>query len=303
MKIIALTGATSMLGLALIKQCILNKIKVIAFVRHDSSKINRLPDSDLVMVIQCNLDNLDNLDPNEMKLANPEIFYHFGWEHADKQGRYNCDKQLKNIYHTLAAVRLSKKLGCKRFIGAGSQAEYGRSSTPLTANTPINPEITYGIAKYAAGKFARIECEKLSLEYIWIRILSIYGCNDNEGTLIKEFIKNCKNNYSMPLGPCTHIWDYLHEDDAGRAFLSIGEKGMDGKTYCLGSGIGKPLKEYLEIIRNMINPEYNLHYGEIPYSENAVKYLSADISELTNDTGWKPEVSFEEGIRAIIAKN
>jgi len=299
MKVITLTGATSMLGLALIKQCIFNKIKVIAFVRPDSRRLNRLPDSDLITVVKCNLDDLVNFDPAEVKSEIPDVFYHFGWEYTDKQGRYNCDKQLKNIHHTLAAVHLVKKWGCKRFIGAGSQAEYGCSLTPLSSNTPVDPEMAYGIAKYAAGKFAKIECEKLNLGYVWIRILSIYGRNDNEGTLIKDFIEKCKNNHPMPLGPCTHIWDYLYEDDAGRAFLAIGEKGLNGKTYCLGSGIGKPLKEYLETIRSIVNPEYVPRYGEIPYSEKSVKYLCADISELTNDTGWKPEVSFKERIKKI----
>jgi len=300
MKVVALTGATSMLGLALIKQCILNKIKIVAFVRPDSSRLSRLPDSDLITVVKCNLDALANFDSAEVKSENPDVFYHFGWEYTDKQGRYSCDKQLKNVHHTLAAVHFAKKLGCKRFIGAGSQAEYGRSLTPLSSNTPVDPEMAYGIAKYAAGKLVKIECEKLQLECIWIRILSIYGCNDNEGTLIKDFIGNCKNNRPMLLGPCTHIWDYLYEDDAGRAFLAVGEKGLDGKVYCLGSGIGRPLKEYLESIRSMVNPAYVLQYGEIPYSEESVKYLCADISELTNDTGWKPEVSFEEGIKMII---
>jgi len=303
MKVIALTGATSMLGLALIKQCILNKIGVVAFVRPDSPRLSRLPDSDLITVVKCNLDDLANFDPAEVRSEIPDVFYHFGWEYTDKQGRNNCDKQLKNIHHTLAVVHFAKKLGCKRFIGAGSQAEYGRSLTPLSSNTPVDPEMAYGIAKYTAGKFAKIECEKLHLEYIWIRILSIYGYNDNEGTLIKDFIENCKNDQPMPLSPCTHIWDYLYEDDAGRAFLAVGEKGLDGQVYCLGSGVGKPLKEYLEIIKSMVNPAYILRYGEIPYNEKSLKYLCANISELTNDTKWKPEISFEDGIKEIIETN
>jgi len=303
MNTIALTGATSMLGLALIKQCIQRAIKVIAFVRPNSSRLNRLPDSSLVTIINCSLDNLMNFDPLEEKFDKPEIFFHFGWEYTDKQGRYDCDKQLKNIFHTLAAVHLAEKLGCKRFIGAGSQAEYGRSLSNLTGTTPVDPEIAYGIAKYAAGKLSKIECEKLKLEHIWVRVLSVYGSNDNEDTLIKTFIHNCKNNYPMPLSPCTHIWDYLYEDDAGRAFLAIGEKGSNGKVYCLGNGVGKPLKEYLETINTIINPSYIPQYGKIPYVEKSVKQLCADISELTNDTGWKPEVEFEEGIRKIIAKS
>jgi nucleoside-diphosphate-sugar epimerase len=298
MKTIALTGATSMIGIALIKQCIQNNIKIIAFVRPGSSRINRMPASDLITIFECSLEGLADFDVS-IVAASVDVFYHLGWDATDKDGRNSCEKQLQNIQHTLSAVSIAKKLGCKKFIGIGSQAEYGNASRPLNGNTPVSPEIAYGVAKYAAGKFAQIECEKLALEYNWIRILSIYGSNDNDDTLIKAFIDNCKNNRSMPLSPCTHIWDYLYEDDAGRALIAVGERGITGKTYCLGSGVGNPLNEYLEIIKNRINPDYKPDYGEIPYTEKSVQYLCADISELTADTGWKPEVLFEEGIEAI----
>jgi nucleoside-diphosphate-sugar epimerase len=171
---------------------------------------------------------------------------------------------------------------------------------PLNSAVPANPETAYGIAKYAAGRVSKIECKKLEMEYNWIRVLSVYGVNDNDDTLVKTFIYNCKNNQPMPLSACTHIWDYLYEDDAGRALLAIGGKGINGKIYCLGSGIGKPLKEYLEIIRNATNAKYQPNYGKISYTEKSIKYLCADITELTADTGWRPEISFEEGIRKMV---
>jgi nucleoside-diphosphate-sugar epimerase len=301
MKSIALTGATSMIGIALIKQCIQNNIAVLALVRPGSSRRNRVPDSDLVTILECNLDNLTGLN-NPVNITLPiDVFYHLGWDDTDKIGRYSCEKQLKNIGYTLAAVSLAKKLGCKRFIGAGSQAEYGNACWPLNGNIPVNPEIAYGIAKYAAGKFSKIECEKLNMEHIWIRILSVYGNNDNNDTLINTFITKCKNNESLPLSACTHIWDYLHEDDAGGALLCIGEKGINGKIYCLGSGMGRPLKEYLEVIKNIVNANYQPDYGQIPYTEKSIRYLNADISELIADTGWRPGISFKEGIEMMIA--
>jgi len=302
MKTIALTGATSMTGVALIKECIKNGVNVIAFVRSNSKKVSRIPKSNLVNIYICDNDMLRDFDISDCIKLSPDVFYHLSWNNTDKQFGLNSSvDQIKNIQFVLDAVSLAKKMGCCKFVGAGSQAEYGRSLNYLTGTTPVNPEIAYGIAKYAAGKFAKIECEKLNLEYIWVRILSVYGIYDNDDTLIKTFIYNCKNNYPMPLGPCTHIWDYLYEDDAGRAFFAIGEKGLNEKIYCLGSGIGKPLKEYLEIIKNMINPDYIPQYGEIPYVEKSVNYLCADISELTCDTGWKPEVEFKEGIKKIIS--
>jgi nucleoside-diphosphate-sugar epimerase len=161
MKSIALTGATSMIGTALIKQCIQNNIKVLAFVRSGSSRINRMPNSDLVTVIECDLDGLAGFEtPSDIPLP-IDVFYHIGWDATDKQRRNSCDKQLKNIKYTLDAVQLTKRLGCKRFIGTGSQAEYGNSHQPLNAAVPVNPEMAYGVAKYAAGKLSQIECTNI----------------------------------------------------------------------------------------------------------------------------------------------
>ncbi|GHT97795.1 CDP-abequose synthase [Spirochaetia bacterium] len=300
MNAIALSGATSMIGLALVKQYILNNVKVYALVRPGSPRINRLPASDLITVLEYGLDSLAGSDLPDAVTSEVDVFYHVAWSDTDKIGRNSCDKQLLNIQYTLDAVHLAKKLGCKKFIGTGSQAEYGHASIPLNGTVPTNPEIAYGIAKYAAGKLAKIECEKLGLEYNWVRILSVYGINDSNDTLIKTFITNCKNNQPMGLSPCTHIWDYLYEDDAGRALFAIGEKGIDGKVYCLGSGTGKPLREYLETVKKIINPDYMPGYGEILYNDKSVTYLCADTSELTADTGWEPEVSFEEGIKKIL---
>lgn len=53
-------------------------------------------------------------------------------------------------------------------------------------------------------------------------------------------------------------------------------------------------------MRNEINPKASLGIGEIPYAPKQVMYLCADITELTNDTGFQPQTDFIEGIRKTI---
>jgi nucleoside-diphosphate-sugar epimerase len=296
MKTLALTGATSMIGIALIKQCIENNIKVLAFVRRGSLKTDRIPASDLITVINCNLDELASFDAGS-KTA--DIFYHIAWSNTLRKDFNSCYDQLKNVQYTLDAVHLAKRMGCKKFLGAGTQAEHDYSTLALRSDSPVNPGTGYGIAKYAAGKLSKIECDKLNLEYNWVRLLYVYGPNYNEDTVIMSFIKNCRNNTPMELSDCTQIVDYLYADDAGRALLLLGRKGRSGKTYILGSGAGRPLRDYLEIIREKINPGYTPGYGKIS-GVNTIKYLAADISELEFDTGWKPDISFEKGVDNLL---
>ena len=299
MKTIALTGATSMTGLALIKQCIKRNTSVIAFVRPDSGNIYRLPESSLIKPVECSLENIGNFNLPE-SCSKADVFYHIGWVNNSREKRGSCRLQAENIPYAIDTVQMAKKMQCSRYIFLGSQAEVGLTNKPINPETFINPVSADGIANYAAGKITGIECNAQGLEHIWVRLVSEYGPHDHKDRLIKQFIKNCKNGIPIDLGDCTKIWDYLYEDDAGEALYLIGLKGHNGKMYTLGSGTGRPQKEYLEIIKNKINPEYRPNYGAKKSSENDILYLAADISELSRDTGWQPKVSFEEGIDAVI---
>ena len=75
---------------------------------------------------------------------------------------------------------------------------------------------------------------------------------------------------------------------------------LDGHTFVIGSGIGRPLREYIEIMRDAIDPSLPLGIGEVPYGPKQVMHLQADISDLTAATGFTPEVDFAEGIRRTI---
>ena len=297
MNKIVVTGATSMIGVATIEQAIKNNVEVLAIVRPNSKNLNRLPKSGLIKVLECELDKLDTIDSVGVDY---DVFYHFAWGNTDKTTRNDPVLQEKNIKYSLDAVNLAKKLGCKKFIGAGSQAEYGRVEGKLTAFTPINPDIAYGMAKYAAGRLTNLRCKELGIEHIWVRILSVYGIYDNPFTMINYAIKELLSGREPEFTKCEQKWDYLFSEDAGRAFYLIGEKGKTNKIYCLGSGIARPLSDYVKTINKLLGKPENTGIGKKDYAPNQVMYLEADISELTADTGFKPTISFEDGLKRTI---
>lgn len=292
------TGPTGAIGVALIEELVKHNIFVYAVCRKNSSRIANIPVHKLVKIIECDLDELNTL---ALKInSGCDIFYHLGWMATIGDGRNDTDLQLQNIRYTLDAVNVAHQLNCRRFIGAGSQAEYGRVEGKISPNTPAFPENGYGIAKLCAGQLSRIKCEQLGIAHIWTRILSIYGPFDGPRTMISSTIRTLldKNKPALTLGD--QQWDYLYSKDAATAFYLIGKHGISGKTYCIGSGQAAPLRQYIETLRNQIDPSLPLGFGEIPYGDKQVMHLEADISDLHKDTGFVPQYSFEKGIQETI---
>ena len=297
MKKVIITGSTGMVGLNLIKYLLNKNIEVTAIIRPNSKRKNVLPNNTNLKIVECDLANIQTADITK---DNYDVLYHLAWGGTTGESRNDIEMQLKNIVYTINTIKLAKTIGCKRIIGAGSQAEYGRIEGKLSKTTKTNPETAYGVAKLCAGNMGKILAEQLEMEFIWTRILSIYGEYDNNGTMIMTSINSMLNGQAPRYTKAEQIWDYLYVEDLSRALYLIGEKGKDGNIYCIGSGTVKPLYEYINIIKNEINPKLEIKFGEIPYSKNQVMYLCADISDLTKDTGFKPEISFEEGIKRTI---
>ena len=96
------------------------------------------------------------------------------------------------------------------------------------------------------------------------------------------------------------MWDYLYADDAAEALYRMAMFGQNGAVYTVGSGESKQIREYVEILRDAINPALPIEFGAVPYAQDQVMYLKADISELTSDTGFLPRTDFKTGIRKTI---
>ena len=114
---------------------------------------------------------------------------------------------------------------------------------------------------------------------------------------IDKFIK--KEHAAFTKGE--QIWDFLYCDDAAAAFYLIGKNARESKIYPLGSGESRTLADYIPAMRDTVDPDAPLALGELPYNPGQAMYLCADISALTADTGFKPEIGFEKGIEITAA--
>lgn len=293
-----ITGATGAIGMALIEELLRREIPTLVFCRADSARNSRIPDHPLLKKVNCSLSQMAEFQPDFNERY--DVFYHFAWEGTTGEARNDMLLQNRNVRYTLDAVSLAERLGCHTFIGAGSQAEYGRVEGKLTPTTPAFPENGYGMAKLCASQMSRVACEQKGMRHVWARILSVYGPFDGDGSMVMSTIGKLARGEKPSFTAGEQVWDYLYSGDAANAFIALAEKGRHGAVYCLGSGDPRPLKDYILAIRDAVDPDAPLGLGEVPYAPKQVMYLCADISSLREDTGFVPAVTFEEGIRKTV---
>ena len=298
------TGSTGMLAVATIEYLLKEGYEVIAVARPGSSRLMNIPDDDNVTIVELDLKEIITLPDvlAEAGIDSADLFFHFSWDGTHGASRDDMDLQMANIKASLDAVRAAAALKCEAFLGAGSQAECGQLKdgvkvAPDTACFPVNG---YGIGKLCAGQMTRVEAKKLGLRHVWCRILSVYGPYDGAHTMVMSGIGIMLEGKKASYTKGEQMWDYLYCKDAAKAFFLAATKGRDGAVYPIGSGKVRPLAEYIEAIRDAIDPKLPIGFGEVDYYPGQVMYLCADTTALEEDTGFTPDYTFEQGIKETV---
>lgn len=290
MKIIV-TGATGFIGRALCKEMLENNHDVTAVIRPGSKKRELLPQG--VKVVELELDKLNEL--NELK-EKFDIFYHLAWNGSSGDDRNDFYIQNSNITYNAEAVKAAKVCGCKKFIGAGSQAEYGVVRNICTEDTNTNPFMMYGAAKLASYHMSNILAKQLKISFVWARIYSVYGIGENEGTLVNYMIKMLKKNKSPELSCCENMWDYIYITDCVRALRMLGECKRTEGIYNISNGNPKILKEFVKDICDIVNSSVEVKFGVKQSVEERTFWLEPNIEKIEK-IGFYPKVEFKEGIK------
>lgn len=295
MKRIIVTGATSMIGTALIGAAVSEGTEVYAIVRSDTNRMNRLIASPLLHVVEANLDSL--LDVERIP-ENCDVLYHFAWVGTGKTTRDDPEIQEQNIQYTLDAVKLAKKAGCNRFVGAGSQAEYGPVYGRIDQNTGFAPVMSYGIAKYAASILSKKLCDKISIEHVWGRIFSIYGPHDNEGTMLEYAIRCWDKGETASFSSGMQSWNYLYESDAGEMFYRMGCDDVPPDIYFVANPVSCRLREYINTLIRVYGENAKACFAEP--TQVMLPGLDVDMKRTISVLKYEPKIGFEEGIKNMI---
>lgn len=295
---VTITGATGFIGSAVLKELLFSGTRVTVLLRPDSN-IARLDAMEGFETLRYS-HLLDKSTIDRLRDNKPDVFIHCGWRGVGGHERNEAFQITHNVPTTIDAVELASAVGCRQWIGLGSQAEYGNLNRRISEDAPLNPTTVYGKAKLAAGVATLALCETRKIAGVWMRVFSTYGPGDAPYWFIPYVIQEFLAGRAPNLTKCEQIWDYLYVGDAARAVARIAN-GATAGVFNLGSGFARPLKEIIEAIRMQLAPGIAPAYGALPYRPDQVMHLEADISRLQAATAWRPTMNLADGIRTTVA--
>jgi len=299
MKKVIITGATSFIGRHLINELTKHDYKIYAIVRQMSQKALKL--SELKNVYLINLEMAKYSEIDQYIDTDCDYLIHFAWEGTRGLDRDNESLQYNNYYYSMELVNAAINLGCKTIISAGSQAEYGICNEVISEYHSCKPTTEYGRYKLKFYEDTYEICEKNNVSFKEPRFFSLYGLDDYEGTMIISTIKKMLNNEICNFTEAKQMWNFLHIDDAIKGIIALIEKECQDGVYNFGSDDTRKLREYIEEIKSLCNSSSELNFGSIPYPSTGIVSIQPDNTKLKEETGWVPQISFNEGINKIIS--
>lgn len=304
MKKVIVTGANGFVGRHLLKRLLEEGVEIFAIVRKvikmeelsdEYDKINWVIGDlyqDTESIVNALLENGG---------GHADCFYHLAWNGVASCYKNDYEEQIKNITIGMNVLVICKAVGCTRFINLGTVGEYVSLDGLINEKWVPSPADIYGAVKVSVRNLLAVKGFLEGIDIINTILCSTYGefrCDDN---VVSYTIKKLLKKECPEYGHLKQMWDFLYVDDVAYALYLVGKKGIGGKTYSIGSGTYRYLYEYIETIRDLINPELPLGIGRLGNKYEKVLNSCVDTFQLQKDTGFKPQFSFEEGICKTIA--
>lgn len=298
MKQIVITGATSFIGNNLIKKFLESDYYIYAVVRPNTKNINSIIKHKNVEIIELSIEDMCEL--SKFISGEIEFLFHLAWEGTRNPYRDNSIIQEKNYKASIQVIEEANKLGCKKFIGIGSQAEYGIGNEKVDELSVTNPLTEYGKYKLNTKESCEQIALKVNMKFIWARIFSVYGIHDNNKTLIMYCLRQMLKNEEVLLTKCTQKWDFTYVDDVVNALFELAIQDCENGVYNISSGNTKILSEFILEMKEITNSKSKLSFGIVPCDVSNSVGFEAIVNKLKKETGWEAKISFKKGVQELV---
>lgn len=203
-----------------------------------------------------------------------------------------------NVDGTISVLEGARKAGVKQFIYAGSSSCYGIPDEYPTAETAsIKLQYPYALTKYIGEQYVLHWGKVYDLSVVSLRLFNVYGPRSRTsgayGAVFGVFLAQKINNKPFTVvGDGSQMRDFTFVTDVVDAFIMAAESDIKGEVLNVGSGNNYSINYLVELLGGDV-----VH---IPKRPGEPDCTYADISKIQKMLGWKPKISFEEGIKIML---
>ena len=323
---VLVTGGAGFIGSALVRMlieqttCVVINFDKLTYAS-DLESLASIANSERYHFIQADICNKATLD-QVFHDYRPDVVMHLAAEsHVDRSidgpaefistnivGTYTLLEAARNYWNNLEG----NKKASFRFHHISTDEVYGdlEGTTDLfTETTAYAPSSPYSASKASSDHLVRAWQRTYGLPTIITNCSNNYGPYHFPEKLIPLVILNALDGKALPIyGTGNQIRDWSFVEDHARALYQVVTKGIVGETYNIG---GHNEKQNIDVVKTIcsILDELQPQENNIPYASlitfvkdrpgHDLRY-AIDASKIQNDLGWKPQETFETGIRKTV---
>lgn len=237
---------------------------------------------------------------------NPDVVINFAAESHVDRSIENPELFLRtNVIGTAVLMDACRKYGVQRFHQVSTDEVYGdlpldRPDLFFTEETPIHTSSPYSSSKASADLLVLAYYRTYGLPVTISRCSNNYGPYHFPEKLIPLMITNALENKQLPVyGKGENVRDWLYVEDHCEAIDLIVRKGRVGEVYNIGGHNERTNLSVVKEILSILGKDESLIEYVVDRPGHDLRY-AIDPTKISNELGWLPKTSFEEGIKKTI---
>ncbi|EMA36886.1 NAD-dependent epimerase/dehydratase family protein [Halococcus hamelinensis] len=212
-----------------------------------------------------------------------------------------------NVKGFVNVVEQARNQGCETVVYASTSSIYGNRTEPSPEDMDVQANTGYEASKLARERYAEYYSNFHDMTCAGMRFFSVFqgygGSEAHKGeyaNVIAQFADSLATGETPVLyGDGTQTRDFTHVQDIVRGLEIAADERLDG-IYNLGTGESYSFNTIIELLNDELGTDIEPDHVENPIPEDVyVHDTMADITKMTTETSWEPQITFEEGIRLV----
>lgn len=207
-----------------------------------------------------------------------------------------------NIIGTLNILNAMKYHGIEIGLATSTSEVYGTAEyVPIDEKHPLKGQSPYSATKIGADKLVESYYLSFDIPIGLVRPFNTFGPRQSDRAVIPTIISQALYSNTIKLGDVTTTRDYVYVKDTAHGFIKLAENPVLGHPVNLATGQEHSIKDITEMVISEVNPN-----AEVVIDKTRLRPQKSEVRQLLGDAsiairqGWKPTVSFEEGLKKTI---